>query len=126
MDLDWRNLPGEEQGTSTEIKSMADVNRVHGTEPIDVKENYLTYTLKFIGITALSLYMAGGLSTSAWTPKQIKAYNKSGWMDRELKYAKTYEDSLNIYKTFNFPIILQASPIKEEVIKQNDLEKSVK
>jgi len=123
---DWRTIPSEEQGTTEEIKATKNANKIHGTEPIRVQEDYLRYTLKFMGIATLALYITGGLSTGAWTPKQIKAYNKSGWIDRELKFAKTYEDSLNIYKTFNFPIIFQAPSIKEKVIKQNDLEKSVK
>lgn len=125
--LDWRTIPSEEQGTTEEIRATKDVKSIHGKEPIDVKENYLNYTLKFIGITALAMYIAGGFFSDAWTPKQIKEYNRGGWINRKLEYAKTYEDSLKVYKKFNIPIIFQAPLIKEEAdIKQNDLEKSAK
>ena len=97
------------------------------TSHIELPHNYNRNSIKVGIATLLILYAVGGLTTGAWTPKQIKAYNQSGWINRELKYAKTYEDSINIYKKFNFPMIFQEPPIKEKkVMKQNELEKRLK
>ena len=97
-----------------------------------------------IGVVILGAYTLLGLRTDSWTPAQIKQYNEKRKIinqmevehKREVDYfynrmfedAKTFQDSVDVYKHYNLPIILPKITFKqkEEAIKQNQLEKSVR
>jgi hypothetical protein len=109
-----------------------------------LKENYVRKGLLIFGGVVLSLYLVGGIFTRAWTPKQMKEYNEMKRIETGMKAehtskinyeykrifdnAKTFQDSVDIYQKLGLPIILSKPSFKqkEEAIKQNELEKSVK
>jgi len=97
-----------------------------------------------VGILGLVIWLTGGVFLGAWTPKQIKQYNEKVRIELELKIqdidetnyrnnrllenAKNFEDSLEIYKKYHYPIILLEPSIeqKKRAIEQNEREMTVK
>jgi hypothetical protein len=133
MDMD---LEGLGAGKITES------NPVYRTPRI--RENYARNAIALFGGVLFSLYTIGGIFTKAWTPKQMREYNERSKIEADMKEehignvnyeyerifdnAKTFQDSVEIYQKFGLPIILSKPSFKqkEEAVKQNELEKSVK
>jgi hypothetical protein len=96
------------------------------------------------GIYTLVIYGSLGVVTGVWTPKQMKAYNEKARIKQQIETehksevnheynqlfenAKTSEDTLAIYKRYNLPFKFVEPTLKqkEEAIKQNKLERSLK
>jgi hypothetical protein len=111
---------------------------------VKIEDNYIRNGLLIMGGLLFSLYVTTGISTGAWTPKQIKAYNERVRIEQELKdqhlkevnyfynrlfeKAITFQDSVEIYKKYNLPINIKNPTLnqKEKAIKQNELERSLK
>jgi hypothetical protein len=109
-----------------------------------IKENYAHNAALLFGGIVFSLYLIGGIFTKSWTPKQMREYNEKSRIEAEMKKeytdkvnyeynriyenAKTFQDSVEVYQKFGLPIILSKPSFKqkEEAVRQNELEKSVK
>ncbi len=112
-----------------------------------VKENggrYLLNTGKTLAGGLLVLYFIGGFSTGAWTPKQMKEFNRIEKIKKEMmnerrtfdefemgriySSAETHQDSVKIAAKYGLPVEILKPSLEqmEEAIEKFSLENSVK
>jgi hypothetical protein len=111
-----------------------------GQKTSDRTKNYLRNTLVIAGSFVSILYFIAGISTGAWTPKQIKEYSRKAEIEQaeRVQYRNridssynqlfencaSFQDSVDIYKKYGLPIKLRYPSFedKENAVKQKLLE----
>lgn len=121
-----------------------DEGKLIRSTPPKVGKHYVRNAFYIIAGSVLSLYATAVLFTKGWTPKQMREYGEKERIKiqiesehkseadynygRIFENAKTFQDSVDIYKKYGLPIKLltPSAEQKEKAIKQNELERSIK
>jgi hypothetical protein len=126
-------------GTGTTKKNSININGLE-KRASDMTKHYLRNTSIIGGFLILFSYFIAGISTGAWTPKQIKEYSKKAEIEQaeRIQYRNridssynqlfencaSFQDSVDIYKKYGLPIKLRYPSFedKENAVKQKLLE----